>query len=124
TKSAFGPGTFLVVSSDRPAWRRTFTKTLLVMKLTILLLTVTLFSARANIVAQKVTISGNDLTYKQLFTVIEKQTGYVVLYGPKLVSDKKTFSLSVSNMPLPALLDMILKDQPLEYEMEDKTIFL
>lgn len=124
TKSALGPRSFLTAFFDRPGRRRTLIKTLLVMKLTILLLTVVLFSAHANTVAQTVTISGNDLTYKQLFTAIEKQTGYVVLYGPALISGKKTFSLSVSKLPLQEFLDMILKDQALEYEIEDKTIFL
>ncbi len=123
---AFGFRPLLVVSPDRSARRRTIdlTKTLLAVKLTILLLTVTLVSAHANTVAQEVTISGSNLTYKQVFSIVEKQTGFVVFGEKELLSNKKTITLSVNNLPLQEFLNMILKDQPVEYEIADKTIFI
>ncbi|HWV69470.1 SusC/RagA family TonB-linked outer membrane protein, partial [Chitinophaga sp.] len=55
---------------------------------------------------------------------IEKQTGYAVLYNKKLLSASQSKSLSVSEMPLRAFLDMILKDMPVKYVIKDKTIVL
>lgn len=95
-----------------------------IMRILTFFLFVVCLSASASGTAQSVTISGKALTYKQVFAAIEKQTGYVVGYDRELLSDKKTFSLSVSDMPLSELLDMVLKDHSLKYEIADKTIFI
>ncbi len=123
------PEQFVAKSCDQPpAFRyrfsRTITKTLLVMKLTILLLTVVLFSARASGVAQSVTLSGKDLTLKQVFAAVKKQTGYVLFNNKGALDGTKTVSLTVYNLPLKDFLDVVLKDQPLEYTIQGKTIIL
>ncbi|QEC40253.1 SusC/RagA family TonB-linked outer membrane protein [Pseudobacter ginsenosidimutans] len=129
--------------SDRSDWRRTPAKTLLAMrstimrshravsgttvlamKLTFVLLTLALFSANANMMAQKVSIKGKDLQLKQVFTFIEQQTGYVVFGNKELFADRKKITLSVANMPLTELLALIFKDQPFDYSVEDKTILI
>lgn len=123
-KTAFCFGNFLVVSSDRPAGGRSLTKTLLVMKLTILFLTAALFSAHAEGTAQKVTISGRDIPLEKITTVIKQQTGYVVLANKLDLANAKSITLSVFDLPLTDLLDAVLKDQPLKYSIKGKTIFL
>lgn len=122
TKSAFW--LFPDVPGDRTASQRAITKTLLVMKLTILFLCVTILSAQASTVAQKVSITGDNLTFKQVFASIEQQTGYVVFGNRELFASKKTLSLSARNMPLADLLALILKDQPFEYSIAGKTILI
>ncbi|RZS71033.1 TonB-linked SusC/RagA family outer membrane protein [Pseudobacter ginsenosidimutans] len=105
------------------AWKRTITKTLLVMKLTILLMTVALLTVHAETGrAQSVTLSGKEIPLKQVFAVIKKQTGYVTLHNKELLAKAKDVSLSVKNMPLQDLLDIVFKDQPLKYVIEGKTI--
>lgn len=117
--------TLLVMSPSEARSHRTNRKKLfLAMRLTILLLTVALFSAHAEGTAQNVTISGKNLTLKQVFTAIKKQTGYLILSNKEMLADAKTISLSVSNLPLKDLLDVVLKDQSLDYIIKDKTIFL
>ncbi|MGN6418234.1 MAG: SusC/RagA family TonB-linked outer membrane protein [Pseudobacter sp.] len=81
-------------------------------------------SASASGIGQSVTISGKELTYKQIFSAVRKQTGYIVGYDAALLSGNKTFSLTVKALPLTQFLDLILKDQPLKYEIADKTIFI
>ncbi len=115
---------FTLASSDRPAWRRTFTKTLLVMKLTVLLLTASFLNVHAKSLAQNVTISGKNLSLKQVFTAIRKQTGFVLLNKKGILSDSKTVSLAVHDLPLRDLLDVVLNDQSLNYVIESKTIFI
>ncbi len=95
-----------------------------VMRLLTFFLFIACLSASASGSGQSVTISGKALTYKQVFAAIEEQTGYVVMYDQELFTAQKTFSLSVRNLSLSELLNMILKDQPLEYEIADKTIFI
>ncbi|RFS18760.1 SusC/RagA family TonB-linked outer membrane protein [Chitinophaga silvatica] len=75
-------------------------------------------------IAQNVSISGKGLTLKQVFSAIEKQTGYVFLTNKGALDGAQTVSLTVNNLPLRKLLDIALKDQPLEYVIQDKTIII
>lgn len=101
------------------------TKIPLVMKLTAFLLTIVLMNAHATGTrAQYVSISGKEITLTQVFSAIKKQTGYVTLSREDDLLDNIKVSLTVSNMPLRELLDLVLKDQPVEYAITDKTIFL
>jgi len=94
------------------------------MRLTIFLLTAALVHAHASGEAQSITLSGRDLTLKKVFAGIEKQTGYVVFSKKGTLADTKTVSFAVHNMPLRDFLNIVLKDQPLEYDISGKTIHL
>lgn len=95
-----------------------------VMRLLPIFLLAALVSAHASGSAQSVTITGRDLTLKQVFTVIEKQTGYVLFSNKELLADATKISVSVADMPLKDALDLILKDQRLNYVIQGKTIIL
>lgn len=95
-----------------------------VMRILTILLFVACLSASASGTGQSITISGKALTYKQVFTAIQKQTGYSVGYRPELLPAKKTVSLSVNNLPLLELLDIVFKDEPVKYDIQGKTIFI
>lgn len=92
------------------------------MKLTISFLVIVMVLFQHVGSAQTVTISGKNLTLHQVFSSIEKQTGYVVLGNKKAFDGAKTVSISATNMPLRQLLDLVLKDQILDYVIQDKTI--
>lgn len=100
------------------------TKILRVMKLTAFLLTVALLQVYAGANSQSITYAGNNIPLKQVFSIIEKQTGYVVFSNKSDLFLGKPVSFSVKDTPLKDFLDMILKDQPLNYIIEDKTISL
>ncbi len=100
------------------------TKIFKVMKLTTLLLTAAFIHAQATSMAQNVTISGRNLSLKQVFAVIKKQTGYVLLNQKGVLADSRPVSLSVKDQPLTDLLNDIFKTQPLEYVIEGKTILV
>ena len=122
TKSAFG--SFPVIPGNGMARQRTFIKTLLVVKLTVLLLTITLFSAQAGTMAQRLSITGKNLTFKQIFASVEQQTGYVVFGNRELFAVRETFSLNVQDVLLEDLMTEILKDQPFEYSIAGRTILI
>lgn len=107
----------------RPAWRRH--RTLLIMKLTFLLLTVAFLNVNAEGFAQTVSFSGKNVPLKKIFSAIEKQTGYVVTYSSEVVADAKPVSIEVKNVPLSEFLDKILSGQHIGYTIEGKgSIFL
>lgn len=95
------------------------------MKLTFLLLTVALLNGYAHTTeAQSVTLSGKEIPLKKVFNIIKQQTGYVVFTSKEIMADAKPISLTVYDMPLTNFLDFVLKNQPINYRIEDKTIML
>src|SRR5688572_7366223 len=110
----------------RSAWcrHRYITKTLLVMKLTIILLTVCFVHASANTTGQTVTLSGTNLKLENVFSILEKQTGFVVFATMDVLKDAKPVTLSVREMPLAAFMQLTLKDQGLNYEISNQTILI
>lgn len=107
-----------------PAVTRGINQIWKVMRLTTVLLITAFVSAHATGKAQHVTISGKNLTLKEVFTAIENQTGYVVLTSSDVFSVTTPISLSVADIPVKNLLDIISKNQFLNYVIQDKTIFL
>jgi TonB-linked SusC/RagA family outer membrane protein len=104
--------------------RRNIAKILLVMKLTVILLTAALVQVHAAGLAQSVTMTGKSLSLKQVFSTIEKQTGYVVFSKKGTLANMKPVSFTVKDMPLRDFLNTVLKDQPIEFEISGKTIML
>jgi TonB-linked SusC/RagA family outer membrane protein len=100
------------------------TKTLLFMKLTILFLMLGLFNAHAKSYSQTITFSGKKVSLIKVFGVIEKQTGYTLFANKGLLAGAKPVTASVSNMPLTNFLDLAFRDQPISYEISNKTIFI
>ncbi|MRG43579.1 SusC/RagA family TonB-linked outer membrane protein [Chitinophaga sp. SYP-B3965] len=94
------------------------------MRLTVILLTAFLLQANASTLAQTVTLSGRTIPLKKVFTAIKQQTGYVVFSNTNTINDAQNVSLSVRDMPLKDLLDVVLKDFPVSYLIRDKTIVL
>lgn len=94
------------------------------MKLTTFLLTAAFIHAHAASMAQNVTISGRNLTLKQVFIAIKKQTGYVLFNQKGVLADARPVSLSAVDQPLQTVLNDVFKNQPLEYVIEGKTILV
>ncbi|MDO6431678.1 SusC/RagA family TonB-linked outer membrane protein [Flavitalea sp. BT771] len=90
----------------------------------ITLLFTILLNVRAAGQSQNITLSGKDLTLKQVFTAIEKRTGYVLLSKKNIFDQAKRVSFSVSDMSLRDFLNLVLKDQPFEYVIQGKTILV
>lgn len=126
-KTATGGLCFPVVSSYRPVPIRGFrlpAQMLRIMRMLTFFLFAACLSVHATGIAQNVTLSGKAITMKEVFAAIEKQTGYVAFYNEDILSGTKPVSISVTNTPLKTVLDAVLKNQPLEYVIQDKTIIL
>ncbi len=109
-----------------PAWWRHpyITKTLLVMKLTVLFLTVGLLNVSAKGLSQYVSYSSKNAPLEQIFEHVKHQTGYAFLYRQESIAGIKPISIKAENMPLVDFLNLLFKDQPLEYRVQSKTIYV
>ncbi len=94
-----------------------------IVKLIFFLLLSTVLSAK-EIAAQTVTVSDKNITFRQFFAIVEKQTGYVFFYNKEIVPDKKTIALNVKDMNLIKVLDIVLKQNGYEYMIKEKNIIL
>lgn len=103
---------------------RAIIKTLLVMKLIIVLLTAGLLQVHASGLAQKVTINANHTDLKTVLKWVERQTGYGLFYNAKLMQSGKPLSLHVKDMPLQEFMELLLKGRPLSFKINEKNILI
>ena len=94
------------------------------MKLTIVLLVVGLLNAEARGFSQTITFSGRNVPLDKAFAAIEQQTGYTIFANKGLLKDVKPVSVAVQDMPIRSFLEVILHNQPIGYEINNKTIFI
>lgn len=101
---------------------RGFTKTLLVMKLTVILLTAAFLNVSAKGLSQQVSFSGKNVSLEEIVSVVKQQTGYLFLYRENAFADAKPVTVKASNMPLREFLDLVFQNQKLKYSISSKTI--
>lgn len=94
------------------------------MKLTVLLMTITLLQVHAAGYAQTVTLSQRNISLDQAFKEIRKQTGYAFLYTDEQLQHLPKVSLELKNASLQTALDACFQGQPLTYSISDKVIII
>jgi len=72
--------------------------------------------------SQTVTFSGKNVPLATVFSAIKSQTGYVFFYEASLLRDAKPVTIQAKNLAIEQVLKEVLKDQQLDYFIEDKTI--
>lgn len=91
-----------------------------VMKLAALLL-IAAFHLSAKGVSQ-ITLSEKNVSLEQVFSAIEKQSGYVFFYDYAWLEEARTVSIKVKNASLIEVLNECFKGQPLTYSIIGKTV--
>lgn len=94
------------------------------MKLITLFIFAGLIQVHASALSQTITLSGNNLTLKNVLASIEKQTDYVVFGNKVLLKQAKPITVSVSKMPLENFLKIIFRNQPIAFELGVKNIII
>src|SRR5581483_6129304 len=113
-----------VVCPGKPKQRHVTRKMLRFMKLTAILLTVGFMSVKATGLSQTINISCDNMPLEKVCRVIEKQTGYVFFSSDENWKIAKPVTVTLSNISLTQALNVIMKDQPLEYVIENKTVII
>lgn len=99
-------------------------KILLIMRLTAIVLLVSLMQVSASTFGQRLTIQKQNTSLKNIFTEIRKQTGYIVLAQSDQINKSKPVSVNLKNSTLEAALTKILEGQDLSFSIEDKSIVI
>ena len=99
-------------------------KILLIMKLTVILCLVSLVHVSASSFAQHITLSKRQISLNQIFDEINKQTGYNFLWSAKKIDHKLLMDVNLNKTAINPALDQILKDLPLEYAINNRTIII
>ncbi len=100
------------------------TKTILVMKLSAILILVTALHVAARSTAQKVTYSGKAVELPKVLSVIREQTGYVFFYDKKYLQDISPITVSLKDASVELALKTVLQGLPLDFEIQGNTIFI
>lgn len=95
-----------------------------IMRMTSFLMLISLMHVAAASTSQTVSVSGKNLTVREIFNVIEKQTGYLVWGKSEFLDSAKRVTITAQNMQLTAFLDKVVIDQPFTYKIAGNTIIL
>lgn len=74
--------------------------------------------------AQNITLKGENITLKQVFSEIKKQTNYAVVYSPEVVNVKLRVTIDASNQPLQQFLSTVLSAHPYTFGVVGSNIFI
>jgi TonB-linked SusC/RagA family outer membrane protein len=102
--------------------RAGFTKTVLVMKLTGILLLAAALQVSAAGNAQNVTYEAKSTPLAQVFSALEKQTGCVFFYDKQDLELAGPVTVHLQGVSLKEALETILADQPLAFNIQGNTI--
>lgn len=107
-----------------PRGRGMLTKTLLVMKFTAIFLLVACLHGSANVVAQKITLSGKEMSLQKVFRVIKKQTGFAFFFDERWLQEANEVTMDVKNAPLERVLELCFEHQPITYSIVGNTVVI
>lgn len=95
------------------------------MKLMTILLTVLFLQVKADGLTQgSITYSGKGVPLEKVIDVIKQQTGYSFFYTEDIWKSAKPVTLNVKNASLKEVMELILKDQPISFMIEETTVIL
>lgn len=94
------------------------------MRLTTVILIASIMQVSASGFAQKVTYTAKEISLKQLFKEIKKQTGYSVIWGTGTINPDAQLNVNFSDTPLDQVMKISLKDQSATYTLDKKTIVI
>lgn len=111
--------------SQRPSsnWQGV-NQVLFIMKLTTVFLLIGILHLSAASYSQTITIEAKEYSLKDVFSVIQKQTDYHIVYNVRFLKDSKPVNISAKQMPLEAFLSKVLASQFLTYHIREKTILI
>ncbi|RIJ47467.1 SusC/RagA family TonB-linked outer membrane protein [Maribellus luteus] len=94
------------------------------MRLTIILLLSVMFASAANSYSQtaKFSMKLSNVTLKQVFHEIEKNSEFIIVYSDDLVNVNQKVDVSVSEVTVDNLLEQALQETDLTYKISDRQI--
>jgi TonB-linked SusC/RagA family outer membrane protein len=103
---------------------RPIAQTMLIMKLTAVILLSVCLQASATGYSQKISVKVDNVPLAQVFSLIEKQSEYFFFFDQSLIEKAGKVTLNVRNRQLQEVLDDCFKDQPFTYTIIGTTIVI
>lgn len=95
-----------------------------VMKIIMFLTMAGLLTVSASSYSQQITLKGKNIPFTRIVEAIRQQTGYSVFSSKSLLEDAHPVTIDVRDMKLTEFLDKVTSEQPIGYQLTDKTISL
>lgn len=110
--------------SGIPGWRplTSFRKTVLIMKITWVLLLGACIQVSARSTAQSITYANKDASMEDFFDAIRGQTGYEFLYNSPMLTGIRHMDLKFDQTPLTEALSTVFENRSLTYTILGRTI--
>jgi TonB-linked SusC/RagA family outer membrane protein len=101
-------------------------KLLLIMRLSVLLILIAVFSSTASVYSQatKLTIKMENARLSEVFDAIEKQSEFYFFYNRDYFNDDRIVSVDVENKLVNEVLKELLKGEAITWEIFDRNILL
>lgn len=99
-------------------------KTLLIMKLTIVLLITACLQIHAEGNAQTVTLDEKNVAFEKIFKVIQRQTGFNFFYKDELLQKAGRVTVQVKDATIQQALDACFKNVDLAYSIFENTVII
>lgn len=74
--------------------------------------------------AQQITLNEKNAPLRKVFDQIRTQSGYDFLFTSSILKNARPVSIQVKNMSVKDALDKIFEDQPLQFEIKEKTVII
>lgn len=94
------------------------------MRLIVFFLIAGLVQLSAAGMAQTITLKAKNQPLREVIKSIRQQTDYTIFGSGNLLKDTHPINVDVKNMPILEFLDLILKNQPIEAQVQERTIVL
>src|SRR5690625_4009296 len=94
------------------------------MQLTAIIMLACCLQVSAVAFGQQVTIQKKNITLREVFKDIRKQSGYNFLYSNKTIAGSGRVSLNVKDADIPEILNQAFAGTPLTYTIENKVIIV
>src|SRR5699024_3836592 len=93
-----------------------------IMKLVVLLLTVTCLQVSAASYAQDVTLIKKNASLEKIFEDLYQQTGYQFVYSYDLMKKAKKVNVNAKDKPLKEVLENCFQNQPFTYKIRGNAV--
>lgn len=94
----------------------------ILMKISVLFLTLACVQVSASALSQKISLSVENAPLEQVIKVIKKRSGYLFIYNNELLKKAKPVTIKISESTIEQVLEQCFDKQPLTYELLEKTI--
>lgn len=99
-------------------------KLFLTMKLTVFLLTIICLQVGAKGFSQNISFSGKNMMLEEVFSNIEKQSGYYFFYKYKDIKNTRAADINIKDGTVDQVLNQSLNGLPFSYSINNKTIVI